>query len=115
MFRLAAILIFAASLAACDMVSTLVDGWKYAKAVETELEASTGMKPAVGFNWKNGQLVTVTVTFPRLYQAKPLGELAETVRRSVSGQFRQTPGNIVLGFSLGKSGSGTTAQLGEVN
>ena len=57
----------------------------------------------------------MTVTFPRLYDTKPLPELAATVRRAVTSHFRQTPNDIVLGFSLGKSDSGTTAQLGEVN
>ena len=44
---------------------------------------------------------------------KSLPELAATVRRAVADHFRQTPNDIVLGFSLGKSKPGTTAQLGE--
>ena len=115
MLRVAAIVVFAASLAACDMISTLTNGSRYAKAVEASLEASTGMRPQVGFNWLNGRLVTVTVTFPRLYTAKPLSEFAETVRAAVTGQFRQTPGDIVLAFSLGRSPAGMTAQLGELH
>jgi hypothetical protein len=111
MFRIAALLAFAASLAACDMISTLIDGWKYAKAVEFGLEISNGMKPLVGFNWRNGRLVTVTVTFPRLYDAKPLRDVAETVRAAVGKEFKQTPEDIVLAFSLGNSGAGTVAQL----
>src|SRR5262249_15994898 len=63
------------SLAACDMLGTLTDGWKYAKAVESDLERSIGMKPEVGFNWHNGRLETVTVTFPRIYEAKPCAKL----------------------------------------
>jgi hypothetical protein len=113
MSRIAALLVVAVSLAGCDVISTLIDGWKYAKAVETDLEASTGMKPDVGFKWTNGQLESVTVTFPHLYDKKPLPELAATVRRAVASHFRQTPNDIVLGFSLGKSDSGATAQLGE--
>jgi hypothetical protein len=109
------LLVLALSLAGCDMISTLIDGFKYAKAVETDLQASTGMRPDVGFNWSNGRLVTVTVTFPRIDEKRPLPELAETVRHAVTSHFRQTPGDIVLGFSLGKSGSGTTAQLREVD
>jgi hypothetical protein len=88
--------------------STLTEGWRYAKAVESELAQSTGIKPEVGFNWHNGQLETVTVTFPQIYEAKPLRELAEAVRRSVSSQFKQTPEDIVLAFSLGKPASGET-------
>ena len=114
MFRIAALLVFAASLAACDMISTLTDGLSYARAVESDLEATTGLKPEVGFNWKNGRLVQVTVTFPRLYDAKPLRDVAATVRAAVGKEFKQTPENIVLSFELGK-GSGTTAQLGGVD
>jgi hypothetical protein len=110
MFRIAALLAFAASLAACDMFSTLTNGISYARAVENDLEAATGSKPQVGFNWRNGRLVTVTVTFPRLYDAKPLRDVAETVRAAVGKEFKQTPEDIVLAFSFGKSGAGTVAQ-----
>jgi hypothetical protein len=108
--RLAVLLIIAAGLAGCDALSTLTDGWKYAKAVETELEASTGMRPGVGFSWKNARLETVTITFPRLYDAKPLPQLAETVRRAVGHQFKQVPGTILLAFALEKSDPRATAR-----
>jgi hypothetical protein len=112
-FRVVVLLALVLSLAGCDMLGTLTDGWKYAKAVESDLERSIGMKPEVGFNWHNGRLETVTVTFPRIYEAKPLREVAEAVRLSVNTQFKQTPDNILLAFSLGKLGSGATAQLGD--
>jgi len=56
----------------------------------------------VGFNWSNGRLVSVTVLFPRVYDGKPLGELAEAVRSSVSTQFKQAPESILLTFRLAK-------------
>jgi hypothetical protein len=102
MLRIAAILAFAIGLAACDVVSTVTEGFKEARAVESELEQSTGIRPQVGFNWNNGRLVSVTVSFPRIYDGKPLGELAEAVRSSVTTQFKQAPENIVLAFRLGK-------------
>jgi hypothetical protein len=101
MFKIAAILVFTISLAACDAFSTVTEGFKYAKAVESDVEEATGVKPQVGFNWNNGRLVSVTVAFPRIYDAKPLRELAETIRASVQKQFKQTPDNIVIAFSLG--------------
>jgi hypothetical protein len=101
MFKIAAILVFTISLAACDAFSTVTEGFKYAKAVESDVEEATGVKPQVGFNWNNGRLVSVTVAFPRIYDAKPLRELAEAIRASVRKQFKQTPDNIVLAFSLG--------------
>jgi hypothetical protein len=102
MFKIAAILAFALGLAACDAVNTVTEGFSHAKAVESDLEEWTGSKPQVGFNWNNGRLVSVTVAFPGIYEAKPLHELAETTRASVIKQFKQTPENIVLSFSIGK-------------
>ena len=102
----------ALGLAACGVASTLVDGFKYAKAVEADLQEMTGVKPAVGFNWHNGRLVSVTVTFPRLYEAKPLGELAESARAAVTREFKQTPDNIVLAFTF-SAAPGRSAQAGQ--
>jgi hypothetical protein len=102
MFKVAVSLIFAISLAACDAVDTATEGFKHAKAGENDLQESTGVKSQVGFNWSNGRLVSVTVQFPRLYEAKPLRELAEMVRTSVSKQFKQTPDRIALTFLLEK-------------
>lgn len=109
MMKIAALIIIAVSLAGCDMISTLTDGWKYAKAVETDLAQSTGMKPQVGFNWHNGRLETVTVTFPRIDDTRPLREIAEAVRRSVTAHFKQTPNDILLTFSLGRPGAAAQA------
>jgi hypothetical protein len=106
-----AIVVFALGLAACGMISTLVDGFKYARAVESDLAEVTGVKPGVGFNWNNGRLLAVTVTFPQLYDAKPVRELADAVRAAVAKEFKQTPENIVLAFSLGSTRVGQTAQL----
>ena len=102
MFRIAAALVVLFSLAACDAVNTVTEGFSHAKAIETDLEGSTGMKPNVGFNSNNGRLTSVTVTFPRLYDTKPLSELATAVRAAVTKEFKQTPENIVLAFALGK-------------
>jgi len=110
MRKIIAIIVLASGLAACGMISTLVDGFKHANAVAVDLEQATGLKPGVGFNWHNGRLVRVTVTFPKLYDAKPLRELAEVVRSSVRKQFKQTPEDIELGFSLGATAPDTSAQ-----
>ena len=115
MHKTIAILVLAAGLAACGVISTLVDGFKYAKTVETDLEEVTGLKPTVGFSWHNGRLTSVTVDFPKLYDARPLRELAEAVRSAVGKEFKQTPENIVLAFSLGKSAPDTAAQAGQTH
>jgi len=102
MLRILAFGLFAISLAACDATNTVTEGFSQARAVESDLEASTGVKPQVGFNWRNGQLVSVTVAFPAIPETKPLRELAEDVRAAVGKQFKQAPENVVLAFSLGK-------------
>jgi hypothetical protein len=112
MHKTFAIVVLAAGLAACGVIDSLVDGLKYAKAVEADLEQETGSRPGVGFNWSNGRLTSVSVTFPRLIETKPVHELADTVRRAVAKEFKQTPEDIVLAFSL-RAVPGTTAQAGQ--
>jgi len=100
--RIFALGMFAVSLTACDVTSTLTEGSKQARAVESALETSTGVKPNVGFNWQNGQLTSVTVIFPAIPETKPLRELADEVRATVGKEFKEGANNVVLAFSLGK-------------
>src|SRR5262249_56364518 len=90
MSRVLAMLVIALGLAACDSVSTVTEGFKQARAVETELQQSTGLKPQVGFNWNNGRLLSVTVIYPRLHE-KPLPDLPEAVRSALSPAVNPTP------------------------
>ncbi|WP_342725192.1 hypothetical protein AAFG07_40825 [Bradyrhizobium sp. B097] len=89
--------------AGCGLVDAVFDGFKHARAVENDLFAMVGVKPAVGFNWHNGRLTSVTVTFPNLLQDKPLQELADAARTAVGKEFKQRADNVVLAFSLGPS------------
>ena len=107
MLKTAVLLLAAFSLAGCDAAKTLVDGFKYKAAVEDDLAKATGVKPSVGFNWNNGRLVLVTVMFPKVYVAQPLGQLAETVRHAVTTEFKQTPENIELAFVISNKGAPT--------
>jgi hypothetical protein len=100
--RSIAILVLATSLASCGVVDVISNGLAYSRAVETDLEHATGIKPEVGFHWHNGSLESVTVTFPKAYAVKPLEELAGTVREVVTKEFKETPGTIVLAFELKK-------------
>ena len=109
MLRNLALVLLAISLASCDATSTLTDGLKQAHGVESDLATSIGVRPQVGFNWRNGQLVQVTVGFPKIPEAKPLQELAEAVRAAVAKEFKQAPQNVVLAFSLGKVVPNTSA------
>jgi hypothetical protein len=98
-----AIVVLAIGLAGCGAADLVSNGLSYCRAVETDLESATGIKPEVGFNWHDGRFQEVTVTFSRLYASKPLGELAGTVREVVAKQFKQAPDKIVLAFALDKS------------
>jgi len=100
MVRIAALLLLGFSLAACDAVNTVTEGFNHAKAVETALEGSTGVRPQVGFAWNNGRLTSVTVTYPRLNESKPLPELAATIREAVIKEFKQKPEKIVVAFAV---------------
>ena len=107
MLRIFAIGLTAVILAACDATTTVTEGFKQARSVESDLETATGVKPNVGFNWANGQLVTVTVLFPAIPETKPLREIADEVRAAVGKEFKQQPNNVMLAFSLGKVVPGT--------
>ena len=100
MRKLIAIIVLSLSLTGCGVVNTLVDGFKSLQAVRADLEKVTGMKPSVDVSWKNGRLVSVKVNFPQLYEAKPLGELAEQVRVVVTEEFKQAPEHITISFDL---------------
>jgi hypothetical protein len=103
--KVMAVAIVAIGLASCDAIDTVKEGFSHSRAVETDLEQSTGLKPAVGFNWSNGKLTQVMVIFPGLYDAKPPRELGDMVRASVSKQFKQEPESLVFGFTLQKPAS----------
>jgi len=102
MCKIVAALAIALTLAACDAVNTVTEGAAHARAVESDLEKTTGVKPRVGFNWNNGRLTSVTVQYPGIVQSPPLSDLAKTVRASVESRFKQTPESIVLAFVVGK-------------
>jgi len=112
MHKATAILLLTVALAGCDAVNTLRDGLKHTKAIESDLAEKTGVKPNVGFSWNNGTLTSVTVSFPKLYEEKPLRELAALTRVAVTKEFKQTPKTILLSFALD---AGTTAQAAPAN
>jgi hypothetical protein len=102
--RIAVLGVLALGLFGCDVVSTVTEGFKESKAVENDLQQATGMRPDVGFEWKNGNLLQVTVAFPQLYDNKPIGELAAAVQHAVATEFKQKPQKILLTFEI-KPGS----------
>jgi hypothetical protein len=109
--RIAALGVLAIGLFGCDVVSTVTNGLKEAEAVENDLQQATGVRPDVGFDWKNGQLVQVTVAFPQLYDGKPIGDLAAAVRKAVATEFEQKPQTILLTFALKPGSEAQTSAL----
>ncbi|WAC43779.1 hypothetical protein OU997_16210 [Pseudomonas sp. SL4(2022)] len=87
-------------LAGCDVASSMKDGLKYSELSAKDLEKNIGIKPFVGFNWHNGTLTTVSVTFPSIPSSKQLEEISELVEKSVKYNFKQVPEQIVISFTI---------------
>ena len=87
-------------LAACGPVSTMTQGWQQSQAVAADLEHSVGLKPFVGFNWRNGALASVTINFEGVPKQKSLAEIVDLSRASVKSHFKQEPKQIVVGFAI---------------
>ena len=94
------ILIAGLMLAGCDAVSTLSDGLKQSTAVAAELEKSVGSKPFVGFNWNNGRLDNVNITFKGIPQDKSTQEIAVLSQASIKRHFKEEPCQVVISFSI---------------
>ena len=102
MARILLLLVLAINVTACDVVGFMKDGMQQSAAVAKELEETTGIKPQVGFNWQNGRLSSVTVSYPGIPETKSLRELSAAARTAIRNHFKQAPDNIVLTFSTGK-------------
>ena len=109
MSRFALVVLFSVCLTACGLIDTVPELFKHSQAVETDLEQKVGVRPQVGFNWRNGRLLQVSVTFTHLYEKTPLHELARIVRRSVDAEFQPAAETVTLSFALGKA-DGTVAR-----
>jgi major membrane immunogen (membrane-anchored lipoprotein) len=87
-------------LASCDAVDSMKEGFAHSQAVSSQLEKSLGVKSFVGFNWNNGALTSVNVTFQGIPQNVTLPDIVEKSKRAVAAEFKQTPRQIVVGFSV---------------
>lgn len=88
------------ALAGCDAFDTFKEGFEHSQAVSAELEKSLGTKSFVGFNWHNGTLNSVSVTFEGVPKNRTLDEIADIARAAVLKEFKQKPEQIVISFSL---------------
>ncbi|MES9972264.1 MAG: hypothetical protein ABW092_19700 [Candidatus Thiodiazotropha sp.] len=87
-------------LAGCGVVDSMTEGFKHTQQVANDLEQSVGSKPFVGFNWNNGSLTNVTVTFSEIPKGKSIEELIAISRDSIGKHFKQTPNHIIVAFSV---------------
>ena len=87
-------------LAACDAVDSMTEGYSHAEAVSTKLENSLGLKSQVGFNWHNGTLVSVTVTFSGVPNTPSLADISAHARDAVRAEFKQRPKTLVVACSI---------------
>lgn len=104
MRRLLLLTFFVIMAAGCSAVDTMSEGFKHSQEVAADLEKATGSRPFVGFNWNNGSLTNVAVTFDGIPAGKTTEELVALSRSSITDRFKQEPQNIVIGFRIsGKS------------
>ena len=103
------ILVLLISMMGCGAVDSMTDGFKHADEVAADLEKSIGQKPTVGFNWSNGSLTSVNVTFPEVPEGKSLGEIVALSRGSIAAHFKQKPSQIFIAFSVAGASPVNTA------
>jgi hypothetical protein len=88
------------TLSGCGAVDTLKDGFAHSQAVSASLEKSLGAKSFVGFNWFNGTLNSVNITFQEVPNNKTLQEILSESKSAVAQEFKQNPQQIVVSFSV---------------
>jgi len=84
-----ALAIVAFCLIGCDAVDSFKNRFAHSEAVSASLEKALGEKPFVGFNWNNGSLTSVTVTFEGVPKDRTLAEIADLSRAAVLKEFKQ--------------------------
>jgi hypothetical protein len=90
----------AIALAACGPVDTFKDGFAHSQAVSESLEKTLGLKPFVGFNWSDGTLDSVSVTFQGIPANVPLTDIVAKSKSAVAAEFKQLPSQVIISFAL---------------
>ena len=94
------VLVATVALSACGAVDTMKDGFAHSQAVSADLEKSLGLKSFVGFNFFNGQLASVSVTFDGIPSQKSLIDITEASKQAVTAEFKQTPRELIVSFKV---------------
>ena len=100
MRSIAPALVLLALLIGCESVDTMTEGFKHSQEVAGDLEGAVGSKPFVGFNWANGALVNVSVTFEGIPAGRSAEQIAQLSRDAIAARFKQKPRQIVIGFTI---------------
>jgi hypothetical protein len=90
----------ATGLSGCDFFSDATD------RVRTDVTQATGEPINIDVDRNDGRLTQVAVTFQRPYDGKPIGELADAIRKAVITEFKEKPQKLLLAFEF-KPGSET--------
>ena len=90
----------ALALAGCGPIDTMKEGFAHSQAVSASLEKSLGVKSFVGFNWSNGVLVSVNVTFQGIPRNVALADIAAQSQQAVVAEFKEAPSEVVIAFAL---------------
>ncbi len=98
--RAALIAAVAGTLAGCSPIDAMKEGFAHSQAVSLKLEKSLGLKSVVGFNWHNGTLTSVNVTFQGIPSNNTLPEIAAKSKEAVISEFKQTPKQVVIAFAM---------------
>jgi hypothetical protein len=88
----------ATGLSGCDLFGDAID------RVRTDVSRATGEPINIDVDRNDGRLTQVAVTFQRPYDGKPIGELADAVRKAVITEFKEKPQKLLLAFEF-KPGS----------
>jgi hypothetical protein len=82
------------------VVDTMTEGFKHTEEVASDLEKSVGTKPLVGFQWSNGTLNNVSVTFEGIPADKSVADIALLARKSIATNFKQEPRQVLVSFAV---------------
>ncbi|MBL8472301.1 MAG: hypothetical protein KF778_22070 [Rhodocyclaceae bacterium] len=98
--RLLVLIAITTLITACDAVDTMKEGFAHSQAVSDRLQKTIGLPSLVGFNWNNGTLNSVSVTFQGMPREQSLPDIAASAKQAIAAEFKQTPRQIVISFSI---------------
>jgi hypothetical protein len=85
---------------ACGVVDDVRQGVDRMGAVSASLERTIGARPQVGFQYHNGALATVSVTYDTLPAGRSLEEIIRVSADAVKAEFKESPKSLIIGFEV---------------